>query len=81
MKSTGVAGHVFKSFRLWLNRIFIRSQPVTSTHWHRVFVKPGRANHSFYKDPSSLRRISSLPREIRDFTVPMLIWSVSATSS
>jgi hypothetical protein len=73
MKSTGVAGHVFKSFRLCLNRIFIRSQTVTSTQLAPSFCEPGRANHSLYKDPSSLRRISSRPREIRDFTVPILI--------
>ena len=49
--------------------------------WHRVVVKPGRANHSFYKDPSSFRRSSNLPRDSRDFTVPMLISSVVAISS
>ncbi|MDX6384807.1 MAG: hypothetical protein QOK48_2380 [Blastocatellia bacterium] len=31
---------------LWLNRIFIRPQTVTSTHLAPSFVKPGRANHS-----------------------------------
>jgi hypothetical protein len=56
-----------------LNRIFIRSQTVTSTQLAPSFCEPGRANHSLYKDPSSLRRISSRPREIRDFTVPILI--------
>lgn len=49
--------------------------------WHRVTVTPGQANHSYYKDPSSLCRNSIRPREILDFTVPMLICSVAAISS
>jgi hypothetical protein len=65
----------------WLNPLAPVPKPSLRPIWHRVVVKPGRANHSFYKDPSSFRRSSNLPRDSRDFTVPMLISSVVAISS
>ena len=49
-------------------------KPVTSTQLGTEFsVTPGQANHSIYKDPSSACRNSIRPREILDFTVPILI--------
>src|SRR5260370_38432980 len=62
-----VAGHVFKSLRSHVSDKFSLSlligqadtQVVTSTHLAPSSVKPGRADHSFYKDPSRFRRNSN----------------------
>src|SRR6266849_9353993 len=66
---------------LWSKPLAPIPKPSLRPIWHRVVVKPGQVNHSFYKDPSSIRRNSNLPRDSRDFTVPMLISSVVAISS
>ena len=62
------------------------ARPFSAVHhfdpnWHRGFSDAGAGQPFAYKDPSSCFLNSNLPREILDFTVPMLICKVSAISS
>lgn len=72
--STHDTDHIpnFRSLTYRLAPIFISLQK----------LRPGRVSHSFsFQKSFSLRRNSSRPREIRDFTVPKPIPKAVAVSS